>query len=476
MKLSETFAFRSGRLSLALLLGLPACSSSSEDKPATPPPPVIKPSSADWMSMGYDNHSTYWNQGEKKLSVKNASTLDKAWEIDTTSSQVTGTPVIAAGKVYLPTQGIIALNLEDGVELWRNPAVGATSSLALDGDTLYVHDAGGVVRALNIENGEERWNFPSAEGPGTVGFSSPVVTKDYVIVGGSTLEEIVPPAGGAIFKGFVLAVNRSDGSLAWRKHTVTDPEKGATIWSSVAVDETLGLVYAATGNNHGPPAGTTSDAFLAIPLADGGDYAWTKQILEGDIWMLGVGSPDYDFGANPIVFDLDGKKLVAGGNKGGDFWVLNRESGEILKQINLGPGSASKGGFFISGAWDGKHLIAACNGATSTEPGSEDATAANTAVLYALDPETLDIAWSRQVNGPVLGAISVANGVGLFGKNKTLQAFNAETGEVLKEFETEATIATAPAVSNGFVVFGSGMSWPSGGATAGTKFYALRVQ
>src|SRR5262249_25615710 len=152
---------------------------------------------------------------------------------------------------------------------------------------------------------------------------------------------------------------------------------------------------------------------------------------------------------------------IAGGNKGGDFWVLDREKGEVLKQVNLGPGSANKGGFFINGAWDGKHLLAACNGATSTEPGSDpDATpgiAGNSAVLYALDPLTLDIAWSRQVKGPVLGPISVANGVGFFGKNTTLQAFDTDTGEVLFEFPTEATIATAPAVSNGYVVFGSGM-------------------
>jgi outer membrane protein assembly factor BamB len=373
---------------------------------------------------------------------------------------------------YLPTVGIIAVDVVTGNELWRNPDVGGTSSLALDGNVLYVHDGGGIIHALDIDNnGAELWQLPTAEGPGTVGFSSPVVTKDYVLVGGSTLEEIVPPAGGAIFKGFVLAANK-DGSLAWRKHTVTDPEKGATIWSTVSADESLGVIYAATGNNHGPPAGTTSDAFLAIPM-DGGDYKWTKQSVEGDIWMLGVGSPDYDFGANPIVFDYNDKKLVAGGNKGGDFWVLDRETGEILKQVNLGPGGASRGGFFISGAWDGKHLLAACNLATSTEPGSEQSSAAEAAVLFALQPETLDIVWSRQVKGPVFGPISVANGVGLFGKNMTLQAFNTETGEVLKEFATDGSIASAPAVSNGYVVFGSGMSWQ--GATSGTKYYALKV-
>jgi len=73
----------------------------------------------------------------------------------------------------------------------------------------------------------------------------------------------------------------------------------------------------------------------------------------------------------------------------------------------------------------------------------------------------------------VHGPISVAGGVGFFGKNTTLQAFDTETGDVLFELATEGTICTAPAIADGYVVFGSGMSWPL--AVAGTKYYALRV-
>jgi len=176
------------------------------------------------------------------------------------------------------------------------------------------------------------------------------VTKDYVIFGTSTDEETGPADAAMTFPGVVTALNK-DGRLGWQKFMVQGDERGATVWSTVAVDETLGIVYAATGNNHGPPATTTSDAFLAIPLKDGGDYRWTKQIFENDTWSLGnPNNPDNDFGANPIVFDFGGKKLVAGGNKGGDFWVLDRGTGETLKQVHLGPRSAFKGGIFVAGA------------------------------------------------------------------------------------------------------------------------------
>jgi polyvinyl alcohol dehydrogenase (cytochrome) len=307
-----------------------------------------------------------------------------------------------------------------------------------------------------------------------VGFSSPVVTGDLVIVGGATLEEVLGPP--AEFRGFVVAIHKVDGTLAWQKFTVEDPEHGASVWSTVSVDESLGIVYAGTGNNHGPPAGSTSDAYLAIPLETGDSFRWTQQIQADDIWMSGLSSPEYDFGANPVVFDVGDRKLVAGGNKGGDFWVLDRDTGVIVQKRNIGPGSAPKGGVFVAGAWDGQRLLTVCNGATSTDPGSEDATpgvAGNTAVLYALDPLSLDIHWARQIRGPVYGPITVANGVGFFGKNTNLQAFDTETGQVLNEAPTEGTIASAPAISNGYVVFGSGMSWLQ--ATQGSKYHALKV-
>lgn len=456
---------------IALVVTASACSSPTEKTAQAP----IKKSSADWNMLGYDVGSTYWNSGETKITKKSAAKLEKAWEFDG-GGQVTGTPVIAAGKVYVASQGLQSIDLVTGAVLWANAdAPASSSSLAISNGVLYMSDSNGVIRAFKSEDGSQIWEFTTPNADGAAGFASPIVTKDFVVYALSTNEEILNPEGGPTFRGFVGALNK-DGSMAWQRYTVTGDEHGATIWSTPSVDEALGLVYAATGNNHGAPAGTTSDAFVAVPLKDGGDFTWTRQIFEGDIWTsVDTGSPDSDFGANPIVFDAGGKKLVAGGNKGGDFWVLERDTGTLVQKRHLGPGTAFKGGVFVSGAWDGKRLLVVCNGATSTEPGSEvgEAAAGLEAVLYALDPLTLDIAWSRQVIGPVYSPITVANGVGFFGKDKTLQAFDTETGEVIHEFATEGTIATAPAISNGYVVFGSGMTWLQG--TPGTKYYALKV-
>jgi outer membrane protein assembly factor BamB len=147
----------------------------------------------------------------------------------------------------------------------------------------------------------------------------------------------------------------------------------------------------------------------------------------------------------------------------GDAFIIDRADGSIVAQRNLGPSNASKGGIFVNGAFDGESLLMACNGAgTASE-------------LFALDPLTLSIKWQRPLDGSVWGFISVANGVGFYGRDKVLEAFDTSTGAVLYELATEGSIATAPAISDGYVVFGSGMSWIPGISTPGTKYYALKV-
>jgi polyvinyl alcohol dehydrogenase (cytochrome) len=469
-----------------LPLGLVACggdveSSGTTKPPGDPPPtePPGAPASADWTTLAYDLHSTYWNKKETKVSKASAPTLVKAWEFDARAS-VTSTPVIAGGRVYVATSqgptegGVVALDLATGTEIWRNSSVQGFSSLALDQGILYLHDATGVVHALASENGEVLWNHKTDVNPHLSGFSSPVVTKDFVLVGGSSLEEVVVPAGeSATFRGFVIALNKRDGSLAWKKHTVEPPSSGAAIWSTLSIDEVLGTVFAATGNNYTPPASNTSDAFLALPLSNGADFLWTNQILAGDVFTSRQtnGNPEADFGANPVLLEVGGRKLAAGGNKGGDTWVLDRSDGTVIAQRNVSPGSPITGGIFNSGAWDGTRLLFVVNQTAGTAPGN--GAPGRAATLMALDPLTLDIVWERQIEGPGMSPISVANGAGFFGKNKTLQAFDTSTGEVLFEFSTEGTIGTAPAISNGYVVFGSGMPWIS--TTRGTKYYALKV-
>ena len=51
---------------------------------------------------------------------------------------------------------------------------------------------------------------------------------------------------------------------------------------------------------------------------------------------------------------------------------------------------------------------------------------------------------------------------------------NVETGEKLAEFHTTGTITSAPVISDGWVFFGSGISYFTG--TPGNTLYALSVE
>jgi polyvinyl alcohol dehydrogenase (cytochrome) len=466
-------AVNAGRALALTSLFLVACNSEEKPTGSTTGPGSVR--AVDWPMLGYDLGSTYFNKAETKISTANAGQMVKAWEFDTLSG-CTGTPVISGGRVYVSANpgpspddqsvilgGVRAIELATGVEVWRNTEAGGVSSLALDQDVLYLHDGSGNIKAFDAANGHERWSYKTDDNPNIQGFSSPIVTKDLVMVGGSGLEEVALPAGTpATFRGFIVALHK-DGSLAWKKYTVEPPATGVGIWSTLSADEAMGIVIAGTGNNYTGEPTDTSDAFVALPLADGADFRWKAQILTGDVYVSrqSNGNPDGDFGANPILFEVNGRKLAAGGAKMGDVFVVDRMTGEIIKQRNVGTSSAFKGGIFNNGAWDGSSVLVACNAL------------AGPSTLFALDPLTLDIKWERPLNGPVYGPISVANGVGFVGDNNVLHVFDTATGDMLMEFQTEGTISTAPAISDGYVVFGSGMPWIQ--SINGTKYYALKV-
>ena len=189
------------RLALALApLLIAACGGDVKSTQGTGGPPThdagdpkAQPATAGWNMLGYDLGSNYWNKAETKISASSVAELAKVWEFDTKAS-VTATPVISGGRVYVSTApatpeagGLIAIDLASGGEVWRNPAAGGYSSLALDSGVLYMHDTRGWIRAFDVKDGQQLWELETHAG--ATGFSSPIVTKDLVLVGGASGEE-----------------------------------------------------------------------------------------------------------------------------------------------------------------------------------------------------------------------------------------------------------------------------------------------
>jgi polyvinyl alcohol dehydrogenase (cytochrome) len=193
------------------------------------------------------------------------------------------------------------------------------------------------------------------------------------------------------------------GNAAWGSSPAIDPERGA--------------VYVATGNNYSVPdavlacvlaAGTDPDAKAACLPADNhfdsrlaldmktGAIRWATRAIPYDAWTVdcipffGDGSncpvpagPDYDCGQAPALFKTkapDGKQLelVGAGQKSGQYWALNPDTGAVVRVTQAGPGGTA-GGLQWGSAVDGKRVYTAnansnaiawtpLGGASTTQP------------------------------------------------------------------------------------------------------------
>ena len=110
---------------------------------------------------------------------------------------------------------------------------------------------------------------------------------------------------------------------------------GGTVWDSMAYDPALDLLYVGTGNaswwHYGARSqGKGDNLFVSSIVAirpDTGEYVWHYQTTPGDMW-------DYTATQHMILADmeLDGRKrkLLMQAPKNGFFYVLDRETGELL--------------------------------------------------------------------------------------------------------------------------------------------------
>jgi len=445
----------------------------TEERTVRQPPPTDG-----WASLGGDLFSTFHNRRDTSISRDNAGDLEEAWIMRTVGGP-TGTMATNGDVGYVTSLGkSYAITLPDGDVLWEGP--GATSSAAYHDGIVYIHDSRSALVALNAEDGEELWSEQTAVHAHVSGYSSPVVHGDLVYVGTSSAEEVSGRTAPELtFRGAVIAYDRLTGQREWRYWTVDEEHTGATVWSTVSIDPELGILYASTGNNYSGEATDTSDAVIALDMLTG-DELWKNQVLPNDVFPRSDGEvgPDYDFGTNPVLFDmeLDGevRRLLGLGQKSGSFYVMDREDGETVWEISLGPGDEGTGGVFNNGAYDGERILVASNRGTSDGPGSESSRG-GISRLVALDPGTGDILWERQLGHWVYAPITIANGVGYVAINTHMQAFNTETGEVLFEIDTGGSIASGVVVKDDHAYFGSGFQFFSPGVMMNSEFYALKL-
>lgn len=422
------------------------------------PPPTA---SSHWVSYGNGAKNQFYNPVETKISVQSAPNLTQLWSVEL--GEVTGAPAVVGERVFMVSNsGTFALAVKDGSTLWRAGARG-TSSPVYDEETklVIVHTTAGELQAFDADSGTMKWTAHVSTQAAT-GWSSPILSGTLVVVGVGANEN------QAAFKGGVAAFDKQTGVKQWEKiHCTT---AGASVWSGPGADDD-GAIYVTTGNNY-VQTDMTSDAFIAyMPAMNSANMLWMKQLTMNDGWTFSGGQGgDHDFGANPIIVDLNGQKLIAAGQKSGEFHLLDRMTGtKIASQKLCSATNQATGGILNNGAYDGKNQLFITAADEALNPGE-------TYALEAAPDKMLNIVWHKKNSSIVWAPISTANGVCFVPDNTTLRVLDCKTGTELKAFPAPATIGSAPAISDGRVFFGAGFSYPFGPITRGRSFIALGLE
>lgn len=321
---------------------------------------------AQWLSYGRDQGETRYSP-LMQINDSNVDELGMAWTFDTGSFRgLEATPLVANGIMYAsrPWSSVFAVDARTGEQIWNyDPQVDRSTGwkaccdvvnrgVALYGNKVYVGTIDGRLIALNADTGAVEWEVLTVdpERPYTI-TGAPRIADGRVIIGNGGAEL------GA--RGYITAYDAETGVQDWRFWVVPgnpadgfenpDMEFAATTWSgnwwevggggnswdSMIYDEELRLVYVGTGN--GSPwsheirsNGVGDNLYLSSIVAlhvDTGRVAWHYQTTPADNWDYTAVQPLMlaDLAINGIL-----RKVIMQAPKNGFFYVLDRESGDLM--------------------------------------------------------------------------------------------------------------------------------------------------
>lgn len=436
-----------------------------------------------WPSWGGDLHNTHYAAQEKSITPANVSALAPRWTFHTLGD-VYAIPTVQDGRVYLLDAGVPllpgwpggqlrALDAANGRELWSRSIIDynldvvrnlSRTSPAIAGNLLVIGDnrnepltlldigkSGASVYAIDRDSGRLAWKTEVDPHPLSVITQSPVVYRDRVYVGVSSLEEAAARLSYpcCTFRGSMVALDLHTGRILWKTYTLPDnfgqPSgyAGAAVWgSSPSIDEKRNVVYVATGNAYhlpdalagclaahaGDPRAQQDLCFTPLDAPD--DYAfsvlaldldtgavrWANKLQNYGAWTLAcdpqfapwipandancqsLDGLDFDFGQAPMLYTTPGgRDLVAAGQKSGIFWAFDPDAGgKVAWATPVGP-SGNFGGMEFGAATDGSRIYTSLTNFQHTQftltAGAQAGTTVDGGIWAALDAATGALLW-----------------------------------------------------------------------------------
>ena len=462
------------------------------------------------------NNPRHLDAAQAGLTTDDFPKLELAWALafpDT--SGLRAAPVIVGSTLFYSATDsgrVFALDINSGCAKWVYTADSRLrSSIAYseidESHVLVFSDSAGMIHTVDAQSGERIW-IASGQASDNQGMltGTPVVTGDKVIVpvsGSGVITGGNPNYECCENHGAVTALNLRSGEKLWEYHTMPTAEytgqvsstgvkqrgpSGAPIWTTPTVDEKRGQVYVTTGENTSHPTTNTSDAIIALDL-ETGEAKWVFQALENDMWNFGcsargpnciiledTNSVDFDFGGPAILVGMPDRDLLIAGQKSGDLWALDPDTGSLVWNQRVGEGTALGGNHWgIASNFDRAFMTIndpkGMNG--NSKPGiySYFVGTGEPSWFYEVQPECNDERSERlrrceSLFGFSATPLSVDGAVITGGLDGRLFVFNSESGELIYEYDTVRDYETI----NGVEGYGGSIDSHSISAGSGMVF------
>ena len=309
---------------------------------------LAKPADADWL-MYRRNYQGWSHSPLKQVTAANVKGLQLQWSWamnDGGASQVT--PIVHDGIMFLSNVAntVQALDAKTGELIWENRigpapmrAYGATRSLALYGDKVFVPTTDAKLYGLDAKTGKIVWQTVIEDAK--EGYSN---TGGAIAIRGKILVGLTYCNRYQTKHCFISAYDANTGKVAWRFKTIAlkgEPggdswnnlpdefRQGAETWIAGTYDPELNTTYWGTAQSKpwtrlsrasGSGATLYANSTLALD-PDSGTLKWSYSHAPGENF-------DLDEVFERVLVDHDGSKDLLTIGKVGVLWKLNRVTGK----------------------------------------------------------------------------------------------------------------------------------------------------